>query len=75
MISKLAESLPSGASVVFAKHYRDQPNKVKLVADFSNCQQVTVAIQKWFTDVLASSNGNIEYTKTNGTKATIISSF
>tara|TARA_Y100001973_G_scaffold96399_1_gene151084 strand:+ start:77 stop:304 length:228 start_codon:yes stop_codon:yes gene_type:complete len=75
MISKLAESLPSGASVVFAKHYRDQPNKVKFIADFSNCQQVTVSIQKWFTDVLASSNGHIEYTKTNGTKATIISSF
>ena len=75
MISKLAVSLPAGASVVFAKHYRDQPNKVKFIADFSNCQQVTVSIQKWFTDVLVSSNGTIEYTKTSGTTATIISSF
>ena len=75
MIFKLADSLPAGAYVVFAKHYRDQPNKVKFIADFSYCQQVTVSIQKWFTDVLVSSNGTIEYTKTSGTTATIISSF
>ena len=75
MISTLAKSLPTGASVVSAKHYRDQPNKIKFIADFSNCQQVTVSIQKWFTDVLVNSTGNIEYTKTSGSTATIISSF
>tara|TARA_Y100000401_G_scaffold70879_1_gene56976 strand:- start:536 stop:763 length:228 start_codon:yes stop_codon:yes gene_type:complete len=75
MISKLSKSLPTGAFVVFAKHYRDQPNKVKFIADFSNCPQVTVSIQKWFTDVLLSSNGTIEYTKTSGSTATIISTF
>ena len=75
MISKLAESLTSGASVVFAQHYRDKPNKVKFIADFSNCQQVTVSIQKWFTDVLLSSTGTIEYTKTSGSTAIIISTF
>ena len=75
MIFKLADSLPAGAYVVFAKHYRDQPNKVKFIADFSYCQQVTVSIQKWFTDVLSSSIGTIEYTKTNGFTATIIATF
>ena len=75
MIFKLADSLPAGAYVVFAKHYRDQPNKVKFIADFSYCQQVTVSIQKWFTDVLSSSTGTIEYTKTNGYTATIIATF
>ena len=75
MIFKLADSLPAGAYVVFAKHYRDQPNKVKFIADFSYCQQVTVSIQKWFTDVLSSSTGTIEYTKTNGFTATIIATF
>ena len=74
-IGTLSNSLPDGSFLVFAKHYRDNPNKVKFIANFSHCSEVTNSIQKWFVDLCVSSVFNVEYTKSTATTATVIVSF
>lgn len=73
MISKLAESLPTGASVVFTKHYRDQPNKVKFIANFSGCHDMLFEINSWLVHSLCSMN--VEYSKIRESEVTVIISF
>lgn len=87
VLKPLVECLPEKASVIYSKRYRTYQgpvslsnplsNTYKLVVDFSECDQVTYSIQRWFLDLSINNPefGKIEYTKSNGTSATVITSF
>lgn len=86
-LKPLVKCLPDKAFVIYSKRYRTYQgpvspsnplsNTYKLVIDFSECDRVTYSIQKWFLDLSFNSEeyGLIEYTRTNGTSATVITSF
>tara|TARA_R100001443_G_scaffold31555_2_gene45705 strand:- start:222 stop:443 length:222 start_codon:yes stop_codon:yes gene_type:complete len=73
MINKLCKSLPDGSFLVFAKHYRDQPNKVKFIANFSGCADMQFVINNWLLHSLCSMN--VEYSKIRESEVTVIISF
>lgn len=75
MINKLCESLPSGSFLCFAKHYRDDPNKVKFSANFSSCADKDLYINKWLSDCVSSDLWNVEYSKIRESEVTVIVSF
>ena len=75
MINKLCKSLPDGSFLVFAKHYRDNTNKVKFIANFSGCADMNKAVEKWLKDSLSSELWGIEYSKIRESEVTIIVSF
>jgi len=73
MINKLCKSLPDGSFLVFAKHYRDNPNKVKFIANFSGCSDTVFEINSWLLHSLCSMN--VEYSKIRESEITVIVSF
>jgi len=75
MINKLCKSLPDGSFLVFAKHYRDNPNKIKFIANFSGCADMSKAVEKWLKDSLSSELWGIEYSKIRESEVTVIVSF
>ena len=75
MINKLCKSLPNGSFIVFAKHYRDNYNKIKFIANFSGCADMQKSIDKWLTDCLSSDLWGIEYSKIKESEVTVIVSF
>ena len=75
MIYKLCKSLPNGAFLCFAKHYRDNPNKVKFSANFSHCADMQKSVDKWLKDALSSDLWGIEHTKIEESEVTVIISF
>ena len=74
MISTLCNSLPSGSFLCFAKHYRDNPNKVKFSANFSSCANAN-AIQDWLSSLSDYTFLTVEHTRIREKEATIIVSF
>jgi hypothetical protein len=75
MISTLCKSLPDGSFLVFAKHYRDNPNKVKFSANFSHCADMNLAINSWLLHSLSNDSWNVEYSKIRESEVTVIISF
>ena len=75
MINNLSKSLPDGSFLVFAKHYRDNYNKIKFIANFSGCSNINKSVDKWLSDCLSSDLWNIAYTKTREAEVTVILSF
>jgi hypothetical protein len=75
MISTLCKSLPDGSFLVFAKHYRDNPNKVKFSANFSHCADMNLAINSWLMHSLSNASWNVEYSKIRESEVTVIISF
>ena len=87
VLKPLIKCLPDKAFVIYSKRYREyqgsfstsnpMSNTYKLVVDFSECDQVTYSIQKWFLDLSINNPefGKISYTKSNGTSATIVTAF
>ena len=75
MINKLCKSLPDGSFLVFAKHYRDNPNKIKFITNFSGCADMNKAVEKWLKDSLSSELWGIEYSKIKESEVTVIVSF
>ena len=75
MISTLCKSLPDGSFLVFAKHYRDNPNKVKFIANFSGCSDMSNTVSKWLKESLSSDLWGIEYSKIRESEVTVIISF
>jgi len=77
VLKPLVKCLPDKAFVIYSKRYRELANKYKLIVDFSECDRTSYSIQKWFLDLSINNPefGNIEYTKSNGTSATVITSF
>ena len=74
MINKLCKSLPNGAFLCFAKHYRDNPNKVKFSANFSSCANSN-AIQDWLDSLSDITFLTVEHIRILEKEATIIVSF
>ena len=74
MISTLCNSLPSGSFLCFAKHYRDNPNKVKFSANFSSCANAN-AIQDWLTSLSDINFLTVEHTRIVEKEVTVIVSF
>jgi len=87
VLKPLVKCLPDKAFVIYAKRYREyqgsfstsnpMSSTYKLVVDFSECDQVTYSIQEWLLNLGINNpdHGNIEYTRSNGTSATVITSF
>lgn len=73
MISTLCKSLPDGSFLVFAKHYRDNHNKVKFIANFSGCSDMELEIHGWLMHSLCCMN--VEYQKIIESEVTVIISF
>ena len=74
MISTLCKSLPNGSFLCFAKHYRDNPNKVKFSANFSSCANAN-AIQDWLKSLADFTFLTVEHTRIVEKEATVIVSF
>tara|TARA_B100000131_G_C17880263_1_gene517993 strand:- start:502 stop:726 length:225 start_codon:yes stop_codon:yes gene_type:complete len=74
MISTLCNSLPRGSFLCFAKHYRDNPNKVKFSANFSSCANSN-AIQDWLDSLSDITFLTVEHIRILEKEATIIVSF
>tara|TARA_B100000965_G_scaffold130672_1_gene108939 strand:- start:427 stop:654 length:228 start_codon:yes stop_codon:yes gene_type:complete len=75
MISTLCKSLPDGSFLVFAKHYRDNSNKVKFIANFSHCADMNLAINNWLMHSLSNALWNVEYSRIRESEVTVIISF
>tara|TARA_R100000664_G_scaffold7528_1_gene12655 strand:+ start:4805 stop:5029 length:225 start_codon:yes stop_codon:yes gene_type:complete len=74
MISTLCNSLPRGSFLCFAKHYRENSNKVKFSANFSCCANAN-AIQDWLKSLSDYTFLTVEYSRIREKEATIIVSF
>jgi hypothetical protein len=74
MIATLCNSLPSGSFLCFAKHYRDNPNKVKFSANFSSCANAN-ASQDWLNSLSDYTFLTVQYSRIREKEATIIVSF
>ena len=73
-IGTLSKSLPNGSFLCFAKHYRDNPNKVKFSANFSSCANAN-AIQDWLKSLDDFTFLTVEHTRIREKEATVIVSF